>query len=249
MALEHLLQRTPSLAEADPETLACLARAASVRQLDRGAVLWRAGDQPRGLVVVKSGLLKVVRTGVAGRRTICGLFGPPASIGDLVLVKGKPYPADAIVISSTAAIVTVPREVVLACIERRPSLAVSIACSMDSKLAALHASIEVLSAGSVESRLATALLHLYSQFGDDFDDGTSSIPLALSRRDLSDLVSTSVETVIRTMSRWEREGVISTEHEGFTIRNRSALVSAAGQTREAGCEPGPITSVARGLEP
>ena len=229
MGLEQLLQRTASLAGAAPETLLRLASVATSRCLERGDFLWRAGDQPQSFVVVRSGLLKVVRTGMAGRRTICGLFGPPQSIGDVVLLKGKPYPADAVVISPSATIVAMPRQVLLSCIEQNPKIGISLACGMHSKLAALHDSIEVLSAGSVESRLATALLNLYEQFGDDFDDGSSSIPVVLSRRDLSDLVSTSVETVIRIMTRWEREHVISTKEDGFTIENRAALAAAAGQ--------------------
>jgi len=67
------------------------------------------------------------------------------------------------------------------------------------------------------------------QFGDDFEDGTSRIPVALARKDLADLISTSVETVIRVMTRWEREGVVTIDDDGFTLRNRGALTTAAGQ--------------------
>jgi CRP/FNR family transcriptional regulator len=118
--------------------------------------------------------------------------------------------------------------------ERCPALGASIACSMHTKLAALHGSIEVLSAGTVESRLATALLKLYDQLGDDFEDGTSGIPVALSRRELAELVSTSLETAIRVMTRWERQGVLETTGEGFTIVDRSALERATGRFLEEG---------------
>lgn len=230
MGFEQLLQRTPSLAGADAAVLSRLSALASLRNYERGAVLWRAGDEARNFNVVKAGLIKVVRIGAGGRRTTCGLFGPPESIGDVVLLKGKPYPAEATVATDTATMLTVPRAAMLACVESCPQLGVSIACAIHTKLCSLHDSIDVLSAGAVEARLATALLKLYDRFGDDFDDGTSSIPVSLARRELADLVSTAVETVIRIMTRWEREGVVSTVENGFIIQNHSALKSVALRT-------------------
>ena len=191
---------------------------------------------------MKTGLIKLVRTGAGGRRTTCGLFGPPESIGDVVILKGAPYPAEAVVVTETATVLTVPRNTLLACIESAPELVMSITCAMHSKLTALHDSIDVLSAGAVESRLATALLKLYERFGDDFDDGTSIIPVALARRDLADLVSTAVETVIRIMTRWERESVVATVDNGFVIHNLFALqaIAAPGPADEAAAGGGAV---------
>jgi CRP-like cAMP-binding protein len=50
----------------------------------------------------------------------------------------------------------------------------------------------------------------------------------LTRQELADLVSTSFETAIRTMTKWEREGVVSTTAQGFTIVNRTELRRTAG---------------------
>lgn len=229
MGYEHVLQRTPSLAGADPGVLSRLAALASSRTYERGALLWRAGELAHSFNVVKAGLIKVVRTGGGGRRTTCGLFGPPESIGDVVLLKGVAYPAEAVVATETATMLTIPRAAVLACMESCPQLGVSIACAIHTKLMSLHDSIDVLSAGAVESRLATALLKLYERFGDDFDDGTSSIPVTLARRELADLVSTAVETAIRTMTRWEREGIVTTLENGFVIRDHEALRAIASR--------------------
>jgi CRP/FNR family transcriptional regulator len=234
MGHEELFRRTPALAGADPAVLSRLAAAASTRHAERGTLLWRAGDLAGNFNVVKTGLVKVVRTGGGGRRTMCGLFGPPESIGDVVLLKGAPYPAEAVVATESATLLTVPRAVFMACVERSPQVGVSIACAIHTKLQALHDSIEVLSAGAVEARLATALLKLYARFGDDFEDGTSSVPVALSRRELADLVSTAVETVIRTMTRWERAGLVTTLENGFVIHQRAELEAAAGCSADEG---------------
>ncbi len=228
MAIESFLRRVPALQGADEKVLARLAAAHSVRAWQRGQALWHTGSPAQSFTVIARGLVKISKTGQDGRRTICGLFGPPESLGDIVLLKNGRYPADAVVMSDVASIITVPRDVFLSCVQDCPALGVSIACGMQEKLHALHRSIEVLSAGSVESRLATALLGLYERVGDDLDDGTRSIPVTLSRRELAELVSTSTETAIRIMARWEREGVLKTSSDGFTILDGKALERATG---------------------
>jgi hypothetical protein len=47
MGHELLLQRTPSLAGADPSVLSRLAALASTRNYERGALLWRAANDVR----------------------------------------------------------------------------------------------------------------------------------------------------------------------------------------------------------
>jgi len=87
---------------------------------------------------------------------------------------------------------------------------------------------EDLNGDKLRQNVATLLVKLYDQFGDDFDDDTSRIPVTLSRRELADLVSTSFETTIRVMSRWDREGVLETTPDGFTIHDLGALQAAGG---------------------
>jgi CRP/FNR family transcriptional regulator len=203
--------------------------------LRRGEVLWRAGDVLTNLVVVQKGLVKLVRPTTRGR-AICGLFGPAEAVDDLALVRGVACPTDAIAVSDSVTIVSLPRQEVLKAFEREPRLFLSLACSVEQKVETLFDKIDVLSAGSVEARLATLLLKLNDRFGDDFDDGTSEIPVALSRRDLAELVATSFETAIRIMSRWEREGLLETTRRGFTLRNVNRLGALSGSTAALAAE-------------
>ena len=52
--------------------------------------------------------------------------------------------------------------------------------------------------------------------------------MALSRQDLADLTGTTIETCIRLMSRWGKEGVVATEKEGFRLLDREALERLVG---------------------
>ncbi len=227
MSVLPLLQRNPLLRGGDPKTLAELVRVATTRELHYGHRLWDAGDTPQFFTVIRAGLVKIVRPVAKGKMAICGLFGPPEAVGAAAIFRNIPYPADAVVVTRTAQFVLIPCSDVQQAIRSCPELALSATAGLHTKLSALHDKIDILSAGSVEGRLATLLLKLYRQFGDDFDDGTARIPIVLSRRELSELVSTSFETAIRVMTRWERAGTVKTERDGFVLYDL-ALLEAIG---------------------
>ncbi len=229
MGIREVLVRTPSFSQLEPALVERLSAAATARTYSRDQCLWRAGDQPVSMVVVQSGLLKLSRPVARGRSALCGLFGPPESVGDLALVRGISYPASAIVATPSATIISIPRKEALAALQESRQFALQLACAAKDKVDRLHDKIDILSAGAVEARLATLLLKLYERFGDDFDDGSSRLPVALSRQDLADLVATSFETVIRLMTRWEREGTVSTDRGGFTLADMRRLRETAGQ--------------------
>jgi CRP-like cAMP-binding protein len=55
------------------------------------------------------------------------------------------------------------------------------------------------------------------------------LPLDLSRRDLAELIGTTVESTIRLMSRWQKEGTVLTEKGRFVVPDASVLRRIADQ--------------------
>jgi CRP/FNR family transcriptional regulator len=47
--------------------------------------------------------------------------------------------------------------------------------------------------------------------------------MPLSRLELAELTGTTVETSIRIMSRWAKEGIVRTEKDGFVVVDPAAL--------------------------
>lgn len=223
MSMVEFLRRSRLFNGIDPGLVDRLAHSAVTRNYERSEQLWRVGEAPRALLFVKSGMVKLTRPAARGRTALCGLFGPPSCLGELVLVKGVPYQNAAVAATTSVSVVAIPRAEALEALRHDAQLALNLFCGFEEKLTALHDKIDVLSAGSVEARLATLLLKLYEQFGDDFDDGTSRIAVPLSRQELADMVSTSFETGIRVLSRWEREGLVRTDADGFTLSDLTRL--------------------------
>jgi len=228
MDIRAFVERSPLFANVEPALVRRLGGVATAHTYERGAFLWRAGDEPRALMLVRSGLVKLVRPAAHGRTAICGLFGAGSPIGELALIKGIRFPTSTIAATSSVTVASIPRAEALSALREDAALSLNLLCTLETRLALLHDKIDVLSAGPVEARLATLLLKLYEQFGDDFDDGTSRIPVPLSRQELADLVSTSFETAIRVLSRWERAGAVSTDSDGFTMRDMDMLKKTSG---------------------
>jgi CRP/FNR family transcriptional regulator len=61
------------------------------------------------------------------------------------------------------------------------------------------------------------------------DRGGAFVPLALTRQELADMTGTTIETCIRIMSRWSKEGVVRTEKDGFVVLDRETLEAIAEQ--------------------
>ncbi len=207
----------------DETLLADFSRATHRARFARGDFLWHAGDAATAITVITSGLVKICQPLRQGATTIVGLFGPRESLGDMAIISGRGYPADALAASDTVDVLKIERSAVLDAMSRHPAVGMALNNSLVEHTQALRGKIQILAAGAVERRLATLLLHLANRFGDEFDDGSTGIPVVLSRTELACLVGTTVETTIRIMSRWQKAGLVETTADGFRLTDLCAL--------------------------
>ena len=104
----------------------------------------------------------------------------------------------------------------------------SIAESLLSQLGVPHDVRVYPGAGhSYMSRHEGLFATLAERMGQKRAEGSVFVALPLSRQDIADLVGTTIETAIRVMSRWQKEGVVETDKKGFLIRDPRARASIA----------------------
>jgi CRP-like cAMP-binding protein len=212
----------------DAGALATIAASAARRRLARGDALWRAGDRAKSFHVIASGLIKITRRSRLGTSAILGIFGAHESIGDVPVLEGGAYVADAVAATDRADVVVLDAAAVLDGVARDASLARALNRSLVEHFRAMEAKVLVMSAGCVKCRLATLLVHLSERFGDELEDGTWRVPVTLSRKDLAELIGATTETTIRTMSEWQKRGIVATGDGGFVIHRPQQLYALAG---------------------
>lgn len=224
LAASYLFRNCPT------PLLTSIASQARLLDLVAGDSLWHEGDRATSFHVINCGLVSIQRTLASGATTIQGIFGGRESVGDTaaLLVDGT-YPMDAVAMTREVSVVRLSAVVVRAAIRRCPELAASLQASLLRHCAELRAKVDILSAGSVGARLALLFLHLAARFGDQADDGSLVVPLALSRTMLASLVSARPETVVRAMQPWQRAGIVETSRRGFVIHDRLRLRDLANE--------------------
>ena len=156
-----------------------------------------------------------------GREVILEIFSRGDPIGAVVAYEGKPYPASAIAIERSSCLL-VRRGAFFDLLERHPSFVRGYLVGMAHRIMELTRRIPEVAGGRVETRFAHLFLKLAQRMGQKRQGGTF-IPMPLSRQDLADLTGTTIETSIRLMSRWGKDGVVTTEKDGFVVHQAAAL--------------------------
>src|SRR5215475_15651188 len=91
-------------------------------------------------------------------------------------------------------------------LERHPTLVRGFLLGLTQRIVELTRRIPEVAGARVETRFAHLFLKLADKMGRRGPEGIA-IPMALGRQDLADLTGTTLETCIRLMSRWGKEGV------------------------------------------
>jgi CRP/FNR family transcriptional regulator len=198
-----------------------IAEVALVKSWDRGETLFSEGDQSDFLLTVLSGRVKVVKLQPSGKEVILEIFGPGDPVGAVVAYEGRPYPASAVALDRTTCLL-VRRGPFFALLEKHPSLVRGLLSTFTRRIVELAQRIPEVAGARVETRFAHLFLKLADRVGRP-REGAVFIPMVLSRQELADLTGTTIETCIRLMSRWGKEGVIQTEKDGFVLADRSVL--------------------------
>ena len=189
------------------------------------AFIFEEGDSPSGFYVVKSGHVKIVRRSKTGKDVVLELLGAGEVFGGVAVIEKRPYPASAQATEPTV-VLRIPADPVIALAERHPGFIKEMALMIGRRLRAAHDSVKSLAVDPVEARLAATLLRLAEREGTRGKDGVT-LPFHLTRQSLADMSGTTVETAIRVLSRWLKEGLLGDDGGRLVVGNLEDLRALA----------------------
>lgn len=204
---------------------------ASIQQSHQGQPVWAIEEPTDAYIFLVAGHVKLLRAREDGRDVILDIRGPGEVLCVGAVSAAAPYCCSAQVISEEAVWVALPRRAVDGILETSAPAAVNFMRQASSHEMRLTGRVVELASGQVEQRLATLLLRLADQLGVKDAGGRVRIPVRLSRQDLADLCGTTLESAIRTMTAFARDGAAATLADGFTVDRRALEELARGRAR------------------
>ncbi len=210
---------------ATEEDLAQVAQAGFFRSVEEGGFFFFQGDPATYLYILTQGQVKLLQSNRTGQQVNLRTLYPWQLFGALGAVRGPEatYPASAQALEDSTAL-TLPSSFVKEMLQTRPYLSLDLMKLMTSYIQEMQTRYRELATERVEQRIARSLLRLTAQSGQKVDE---AIELAFSRQDLAEMSGTTLYTVSRVLSDWERRGLIEASRELVRIKDPHGLVRVA----------------------
>lgn len=187
-----------------------------VKHYRKGDYIFYEGDKEPGIYFVVDGIVKLIKETSEGKTVILQLMTKGESFGWLVMKGSKPtstYSAQALVDTT---VLYISNNDFLKLLLMHPALAVRITCEATKKILEAYDRLKSLAVEKVEGRIASLLLELADKIGDpDKDKITINAPI--TRQDIAEMAGTTVETAIRIISKWKKDGILDTERGKIEI--------------------------------
>ncbi len=194
-----------------------LAAKAQVHVAQKGEVIWFGGENRSSFALIDRGFVKMIRTNAQGSEVALELMGPGQCFGLNGVLDGEGCPLTATAVTKVRYLRIFSRDfmpVFDSNIHFRDFLYRRLIRRFHDKLNLLAC----MASGRVQSRIAAVLLMLLDSYGIELPEGIA-IRVPLTRSEIAELAGTTTESAIRTISKWQKEGLVVTEHHHIVVRD------------------------------
>jgi CRP/FNR family transcriptional regulator len=203
-----------------PTDLSWLAQRMRFDRYERDAVIFFQGDDSDRIWFVHQGRVKIVYHDEDGREVILEMIPQGEAFGGGVLLFPQ-NPATAVAMEESS-IASFPLEIYTQFLSQQPGVVIKLLRMLGARHLSMM-NMQIMAGERVERRMAHILFKLAARVGRPDPEGTL-ITIPLSRQDLADMSCTTLETAIRTLSRFTKDELITTRRGGYiVITNSDAL--------------------------
>ncbi len=193
---------------------------------EKDEYLFFEGDPAQFLALVTKGRVKMIKHSDSGRETILATFGPGQIVGEVGVLIGDVYPATAQALEPSGTL-NLSRDYVVDLVRSHPDLAWLLISELGHRLLHAHETIRSMAVEKVERRVARVLLRMANASGERLEPDSIRITVPLSRQDIADMAGTVLETAIRTMSKFQKVGLVETRAGKVILLQPHRLVAIA----------------------
>ncbi len=217
-----ILKKTMLFNSLNNEALRQTAAHAVKQHLNKGSVLFFAGEPGKGMFVVAQGIVRGFRTGADGREQIIFLEHAPATIAETPVFDNGAYFSTVVAEEDTLVYFFEKKYIRKLCVEN-PSFALDGLRVMASKVRNLADLVEELTLHDVSKRLAHFILLEADRRGEP-KNAEIYLKLNLTRAQIAGCIGTVREVVSRNLTLLKSEGLIRFEKRCLIISNKEKLI-------------------------
>jgi CRP/FNR family transcriptional regulator len=210
--LEEIIRGFPLFSFLDQETIHGLLEVSIVCYYEKGAQFRFEGQRAHLGMVVLLGRIALIKQLPRGKKLTVETLSPGDWYGLTPLVSQGIYPVF-LSAEEPSYVLCVTKKAIHDVCMTQPDVYDEFLAELQTRLDFTQDRLLLATRASIEARMAAMIVKLVELIGVR-KPSLRCQELSLSRRELADLVGTSVETAIRTTKVWEREGIIKIPSKG-----------------------------------
>lgn len=191
-----------------------------------GAPIFHEGGTADRFFLLLDGHVRVARTTAEGHQVIL-LHVPPGQLFGIAKALGRTtYPATATAAEDCIALCW-PTQLWQSFVDTLPGFATECYHTTGERLNQMQETILAMATQHVEERVAASLLRLVQHGGKKVGDAVE-IAFPVTRQNISEMTGTTLHTVSRLLSAWEREGVVESRRKHIRVLDPHRLQVLSG---------------------
>ncbi|MFD0860524.1 Crp/Fnr family transcriptional regulator [Roseovarius aquimarinus] len=219
---ESLLTHLPPFSRLERRQIRTILDQATSRRYDQGVAIFDEGAQADRFYMLLDGYVRVVRITPTGEQ-VTSLHIPAGQLLGIAKAIGRDsYPATALT-ATESIVLSWPTRLWETFVREYDGFATETYKTLGHRVGEMNTRIVELATQQVEQRVANALLRLINQTGRKVEGGIE-IDFPITRQDLSELTATTLHTVSRLLSGWEKRGLVESKRKRIKVTNPHALV-------------------------
>lgn len=226
---ESLLTGLPPFSRLSRAEIREILDQATPRNYPEGTAVFREGAPAERFLMLLDGFIRVVRTTREGEQVIA-LHIPPGQLFGIAPAMGRDiYPATAVAAVDSLTLGW-PVRLWTEFTTKYDGFATETYRTIGIRLGEFQTRVTELATQAVEQRVASALLRMANQSGRRTEAGIE-IGFPVTRADIAEMTGTTLHTVSRLLSAWEREGIVASGRRRVTVTAPHRLVVLSGAAR------------------
>ncbi|MEO0370859.1 MAG: Crp/Fnr family transcriptional regulator [Pseudomonadota bacterium] len=194
---------------------------AKVHRVAPNKTLFDEGDSAENFFLLLDGFLRIVRTTQDGDQVVMLHIAPGQMFGIATAYDSECYTMTARAASDVVAL-SWPSELWDRFAEDNSAFKSATRRAVGLRMCEMQDKVITMATRKVEQRIAHAILRLMNQAGKDTGQGVE-IDFPLTRQDISEMTGTTLHSVSRCLSKWQKDGIVRSERRRVVVCQPEAL--------------------------